>query len=141
VRVAGVAAVGVLASSFNRTRPARSERARRWAAVSLSGPTPALIFHLLMTLPEGRFARSSHRKSVIAAYDRRGHRPRSAHRSGRSARPADRGAVDDGVVVGADRQRELSQRRRHRSTPNAVDRFGCSGRRRDRDRLRCPVAC
>ena len=67
---AGVAAVGVLASSLNSTRDLHGlsaflADAGERLALAL---TPAVIFHLLMTLPEGRFARSSHRKSVIAAY-------------------------------------------------------------------------
>jgi len=65
-----VTAAGALAWSLNMTRDLHGAG----ALVADAGErlalclTPPLMFHLLMTLPEGRFARPSHRKFVVAGY-------------------------------------------------------------------------
>ncbi|MEP7113926.1 MAG: histidine kinase [Ilumatobacteraceae bacterium] len=67
---AAAIAVGALAWNLDTTRDLRGAGA---LSVDLGirlalALTPALIFHLLMTLPDGRIARPGHRRFVIAAY-------------------------------------------------------------------------
>ncbi|MEP7201284.1 MAG: histidine kinase [Ilumatobacteraceae bacterium] len=67
---AALTAVGALSWSLNTTKDlhgatALAADAGQRFALAL---TPALVFHLLMTLPDGRLARASHRSFVIAAY-------------------------------------------------------------------------
>jgi signal transduction histidine kinase len=63
-------ALGVLAWSANSTRQPdgiaalAADLGQRLAVVI----TPALIFHLLMTLPNGRIARAGQRRAVVTAY-------------------------------------------------------------------------
>jgi signal transduction histidine kinase len=67
---AAVAAVGSLAWSVNSTKDLHGAAAlaadvgQRFALAL----TPALVFHLLMTLPDGRLARPGHRAFVLAGY-------------------------------------------------------------------------
>ena len=67
---AAATAVGALAWNIDTTRDLRGVGALGAdlgirLAVAL---TPALMFHLLMTLPDGRLARATHRRYVIAGY-------------------------------------------------------------------------
>jgi signal transduction histidine kinase len=67
---AGATAIGALSWSLNTTTVLHgagslaADIGQRFALAL----TPALLFHLLMTLPDGRLARPSHRKFVLASY-------------------------------------------------------------------------
>ena len=67
---AAATAVGALAWSVNSTKDLEGAAAlaadagQRFALAV----TPALVFHLLMTLPDGRLARPGHRAFVLAGY-------------------------------------------------------------------------